>query len=402
MENKMTKASHTKVLFMSALVSLLATLLLGCPKALPARQTNPPSSTQNAGEQQVSPVQPEFTQIIPQPGASLKIGSVFPPFVSSTLDGKPLDISTLYGDKTYVLVWFWASWTDLDTADLTALQQIFSAYEGERFHLVTVNIDLPSHEEKVSSIISSRTYGFPVIPDFHNEAGNSLALMNAYGTGPGKNPPNFLLGPGGMILLKNLKADELPSVLTPLMATNVMLQPLTIDLSVAERIEPTVSDEPVRIPNADGNVRTAPESLVLSISIDNPQALETDVYDVKVAYVPLRATGETTCLRVYPEEPSSDLITADGRPVVFHVVSGSYSEVGGRVEGATPSYMVDIPVPADTSVIEYYGQVWSFFLNRMVTGERDKEDFSGFPYCTTESVRRQGGLIAPPAPPSSQ
>jgi peroxiredoxin len=391
METNMPKAIQTKTLFRNALILSLAIPLFGCPNT-PVR-TNPPSNARGTGEEQVSPVQAEFTQTIPQPGSSLRIGSMFPSFASYTLDGKPLDISTLYGEKTYVLVWFWATWTNPDATDLTALQQIFGAYEGERFHLVTVNIDLPSHEEKVISIIDNRMYSFPVVADFRNEGDNSLA--EAYGTGAGKAPPNFLLGPGGVILLKNLRADDLPPVFTSLMASDEMLKPLTISASVAERIEPAATDEPVRIPSTGDKVRTAPESLVISMNIDNPQALVSDVYDVKVSYIPLKPIGDTTYLRVYPEEPTSELITADGRPVVFQVLAGSPSEVAGQVEGSRPGYMVDILIPPDTYVVEYYGQVWSFFLNRMICGDRDKEDFAGLPYCTTESVQRQGGLIAP-------
>jgi hypothetical protein len=234
-------------------------------------------------------------------------------------------------------------------------------------------------------------YKFPVVPDFNHTEPNTLGA--AYGIGPGKSPMSYLLGSDGTILMKNLRTSDLDGIVAALLQSTEPYQPISMTMAIAGRIEPTLTDEPVRLPREGEPARKASESIVLSVTVRNPLALASDTYNAKVSYIPLIPTGQLTYMRVYPEDSESELVSSAGKPVVFHVVSGSPSEVTSKLEGNQAEFMLDIILPADTYVIEYSGEVWSFVLNRMIPCDRGKEDFARLPYCTPEAVNRQGGAV---------
>ena len=291
-----------------------------------------------------------------------------------------------------MLVWFWATWNDSKGDDLAGLQTLYTTNKGERFHVVTVNLDPATHQGDVNALLQTGSYGFPVIPDYAHTEPNTLAT--SYGTGLGKTPGNYLLGPGGTILLKNLSVDDATSIIALLLATDTMYQPVEIDAEVSDRVLPVADENAISSQTVE--VGKTPESLLFSVNIDNPQAPATGIYDAKFSYRALVPTSQKTYLRLYPDNPSSELITSNGKPVLFEVMAGDFTELPNQVEGTKSNYEMDIPLLPGTAVVEYYAETWSTMLNRLVTGERGKEDFLKVPYCTPEALQRQGGAISSP------
>jgi peroxiredoxin len=365
------------------LTLLLPMITIGCPG------TKSPTPSP-AGK----PVPANTTQeTIPSPGSLLAIGKPFPMFTAKAVDGSLLDLSSMLGSKTYVLVWFWASWTNPEN-DLAKLSGIYKTSQSDRFKMVAVNVDLPSHESTVTTLINGGGYFFPIVTDFKHTPPSTLA--EAYDSGPGKTPANYLLGPDGIILMKNISVDDFENSIATLLKSNVMYKPVIASTSISLTIEPTSADSSA-MQSEQNTSHVAPESVILSLSIDNPDAKADSKYDAKILYRTLKPTGKVTCLRVYPDDPAGELISSGGKPIVFSVVTGSNKQYTNKVSGARADFQIDVPIEPGTCAIEYWGQAWSFTLERMISGDHNKEDFLKLPYCPPEAVERQGGIIAPPA-----
>jgi hypothetical protein len=314
-------------------------------------------------------------------------------FVAIASDGSLLDLSSMLATKTYVLVWFWAVWTNPEN-DLAKLSSIYTTNKGDRFKMVAVNVDLPSHEGAVTTLINAGGFSFPIVADFKHTPQATLA--GAYNSSPGQTPANYLLGPDGTILMKNIIVDDINDIITKLLTSNDLYKPVIASTSISETIESTSADSSVTHSEQSG-FHGMPESVILSISVNNPGVVADSKYDANIIYRFLKPTGKVTCLRVYPEDPASELISSGGVPIVFSVVTGSNKQFSNKVSGVNAEFQIDVPIDPDTCAVEYWGQAWSFMLERMVSGDHNREDFAKLPHCPPEAVQRQGGIIAPPA-----
>ena len=371
-----------------ALIIAISAGLAGCPRPQPpaVRPQGQPSSADTT-----TAVQSPTEEVIPPAGQPIHVGTKFPMFTARTTGGDLLALDQLLGEKTYVLVWFWALWNDPQANEMVDLVPTFTSKEGERFHLVTVNLDEPSHRDAVNNMIQTRAYRFPVVPDYNH---TDKTLADAYGMGIGKKPGNFLLGPDGTVLLRDISPQDLDGILATLLSVDQIYQPIVISIAFSQEIQPQTPGAPAPASQTGRPARNAPEALLLSANIVNPQASQ-EGYQARVIYRALAPTGDVTNLRTYPDDPASGLISADGIPITFTVVSGEYAEIPSQVAGGNAEFMLDIILKPETYVVEYWGEAWSTMLNRMVPGEKGKEDFAQIPYCTPEAVERQGGIISP-------
>jgi peroxiredoxin len=373
-------------LVVAAVIIVIAGVSLGCPKS------GQPGADGKAGGGKLQA--PTLQENIPAVGSQLTIGAKFPMFAASASDGKILDLQSLLGPKTYVLVWFWATWTNPDAPDLAALSKALEAHPGDRFRVACVNVDLKSHQPQVEALIKAGGYAFPIATDYNHT--DPATLTNAYNLGAGKTPPNYLLGPDGTILMSNIKAADVDAIVTSLLATQDIYKPIMINVNVTGTVEPAVPGTPPVSSDSGATNQKAPESVIFSTSISNPGAEEDKDYEAALTYRVLKPTGQSTFLKIYPDDPMSDLISTNGQPILFKVVQGKTVEFPNLVKGSETEFVLDLPLDSNTFVVEYWGAAWSFVLNRLVPGDRGKKDFAQVPYCTTEAVDRQGGPIAAP------
>ena len=80
------------------------------------------------------------------------IGKPAPAIEGTDLDGKPLSLAGLKGDV--VLVVFWASWCVPSSAEVFALDQVYSAQKGRGFRVVGINVDtLQGDRPKLETVL---------------------------------------------------------------------------------------------------------------------------------------------------------------------------------------------------------------------------------------------------------
>ena len=128
------------------------------------------------------------------------IGKPAPAIQGTDLDGKPVSLADLKGNV--VLVVFWASWCLPSSAEVAALDQVYSTYQDRGFRVVGINVDtLQSDGPKLETVL-------PNIRRFlldHNVRWPNL--INGTGTndyakayGVTEIPSNVLIGRDGNVI----------------------------------------------------------------------------------------------------------------------------------------------------------------------------------------------------------
>jgi peroxiredoxin len=128
------------------------------------------------------------------------IGKPAPAIQGTDLDGKAMSLADMKGDV--VLVVFWASWCVPSSAEVAALDQVYSTQKGRGFRVVGINVDtLQSGRPKLEAVL-------PNIRRFLLE--NNVRwpnLVNGIGTndyakayGIAEIPSNVLIGRDGTII----------------------------------------------------------------------------------------------------------------------------------------------------------------------------------------------------------
>jgi thiol-disulfide isomerase/thioredoxin len=128
------------------------------------------------------------------------IGKPAPVIQGTDLDGKPVSLADMKGDV--VLVVFWASWCVPSSAEVAALDLVYSAQKGRGFRIVGINVDtLQADQPKLEAVL-------PNIRRFALE--NNVRwpnLVNGTGTndyakayGIAEIPSNVLIGRDGTVI----------------------------------------------------------------------------------------------------------------------------------------------------------------------------------------------------------
>jgi peroxiredoxin len=136
------------------------------------------------------------------------IGKPAPAIQGTDLDGKTVSLADLKGQV--VLVVFWASWCLPSSAEVGALDQVYSAYQGRGFRVIGINVDtLQNNGPKLETLL-------PNIKRFLVD--NNVRwpnLINGQGTndyarayGITEIPSNFLIGRDGNITHLDLSPSK--------------------------------------------------------------------------------------------------------------------------------------------------------------------------------------------------
>ena len=127
---------------------------------------------------------------------SIRPGEIAPDFVSSRPDGSELALSDLRGN--YVLISFWAGWSQLSREENGILNQAVSTFREYPFKLLQVSLD-DSREVWINAIQEDRLGDWYHVSDLNRWETPAADLYYLE-----KIPSNVLVDPGGRIVATDL------------------------------------------------------------------------------------------------------------------------------------------------------------------------------------------------------
>jgi len=136
------------------------------------------------------------------------IGTLMADFTQADTSGKPLSLSAFRGK--YVLVDFWASWCRPCRQENPNVVANFLKYRDKNFTVLGVSLD-KSKPAWLEAIATDQLY-WSHVSDLQGW-GNAVAQQ----FGINSIPQNFLIGPDGKIIAKNLRGPALESKLSQLL-----------------------------------------------------------------------------------------------------------------------------------------------------------------------------------------
>lgn len=128
---------------------------------------------------------------------------------NDTLD-KPVSLSSFKGK--YVLVDFWASWCGPCRAENPNVVKVFNEYKDKGFHILGVSLDREGQKERWLKAIHDDKLTWTQVSDlkfWDNEVAKQYGIRAI--------PQNILVDPGGKIIAKNLRGEDLEKKLQEVM-----------------------------------------------------------------------------------------------------------------------------------------------------------------------------------------
>ncbi|MGN5954357.1 redoxin domain-containing protein [Sphingobacterium lactis] len=137
-------------------------------------------------------------------GQSLVVGEKAIDFTLSNPEGKTVNLSDFRGK--YVLIDFWASWCVPCRAENPNLIKAYDAYKSKNFEIIGVSLD--NQKNDWVNAIEADKINWVQVSDLK---GWNSAVAQEYGIRA--IPDNVLIDPNGVIIAKNLRGDNLHTVL---------------------------------------------------------------------------------------------------------------------------------------------------------------------------------------------
>jgi peroxiredoxin len=141
------------------------------------------------------------------------VGSLAMDFSQTDTLGNPISLSSFRGK--YVLVDFWASWCGPCRQENPNVVQNFNKFKDKKFTVLGVSLDRPGQKDKWLQAIHADNLAWTHVSDL-NFWSNAVALQYKIQS----IPQNFLIGPDGKIVAKNLRGPALQSKLCELLGCN--------------------------------------------------------------------------------------------------------------------------------------------------------------------------------------
>ena len=141
------------------------------------------------------------------------IGSVAMDFTQTDTLGKPVSLSSFRGK--YVLLDFWASWCGPCRQENPNVVNTFNKFKDKKFTVLGVSLDRPGQKERWLQAIHADNLAWTHVSDL-NFWNNAVAVQYKVQS----IPQNFLIGPDGKIVAKNLRGPDLESKLCELLGCN--------------------------------------------------------------------------------------------------------------------------------------------------------------------------------------
>ena len=124
-------------------------------------------------------------------------------------DGNMVKLSSLVGEGKYVLIDFWATWCAPCMGEIPHLAEAYEAYKHLGFEIYGVSLDDEADKEKWAKTLSEKNMTWV------NVFGGSFTENEAAQKYDARSiPTNFLIGPDGKIIAKNLRGSQLKEKLS--------------------------------------------------------------------------------------------------------------------------------------------------------------------------------------------
>lgn len=141
------------------------------------------------------------------------VGSIAMDFTQEDTLGKPVSLSSFRGK--YVLVDFWASWCAPCRQENPNVVANYNRFKNKNFTVFGVSLDRPGQKEKWLEAIHTDGLAWTHVSDLQFW-GNAVAQQYHIES----IPQNFLIGPDGKIVAKNLRGPALTNKLCELLGCN--------------------------------------------------------------------------------------------------------------------------------------------------------------------------------------
>lgn len=134
------------------------------------------------------------------------VGVTAPDFTQADVNGVPVKLSSFKGK--YVLIDFWASWCGPCRQENPNVVKAYNKYKNKNFTVLGVSLDRPDGKANWLAAIKNDGLSWTQVSDlkFWQNQAAALYFVSAI-------PANFLIGPDGKIVAKNLRGDDLESKL---------------------------------------------------------------------------------------------------------------------------------------------------------------------------------------------
>lgn len=137
-------------------------------------------------------------------------GQLYTEIALADRDGNEVALSSLVGEGKYVLLDFWASWCGPCMMEVPYLVETYAAYHEKGLEIYGVSLDRNADDWKEALEANEMTW---VNVMASGEAGQQVQENYAIQS----IPSNFLIGPDGKIIARNLRGDDLKAKISELL-----------------------------------------------------------------------------------------------------------------------------------------------------------------------------------------